>query len=323
LRGSGTVWGATEAVSSNENVLGATNTGSRTSLSYNVNVTQTAAGQRSSSQVFDSEETNSFQAGENAFTLTTGGRTFNITADIDEEDTNEEALNRIAGAINEAGSGVRAQVITDDEGSRLQLTGLTGERNAFELTEVNGDTIEISDSQEARDAMFTVQGQQFTSETNNVQIAGGRIELELRGTGQATVSSRQDTARASESISEFVTAYNESMRNLNNLPASSQSNRLQSQLNISGSQSRQLNNIGVTVNSDRTLSINSERLTEALREDPDNVRSQIAQLANQATEASRNALNLRNAPRNTSQMMNFLMNGMGGGRGGLVLDLFT
>jgi len=323
LRGSGQVWGAGEAVSSNNNVLGATMTGSKSSLAFDINVRQTAQGQRSSSQLFNNEEGNSFQAGENQFSLTAGGRTFNVTANIDEDDTDEEALNKIADAVNETGSGVRAQVVTDEDGSRLVMTGQTGERNAFELT---GENIEMTDSQEARNAMYSMDGQTYSSETNNVKIAGGRIELELRNAGQATVSSRQDTSRASESIGDFVSAYNNTMRDLSSLPASSQSNRIQSRLSVSNNQAGQLGAIGITVNSDRTLSIDNDRLTQALQDDPDRVRSQISQLANQANEASRNALNLRNAPRTNNQVTNFMMSGMQGmqGRGGgLVLDLLT
>jgi len=320
VRMNGQAWNAGEAVSSNNNVLTATMNGPRTSLSYEVNVRQTAQAQRSESASFASTESGAFETGRNTLSLTTGGRTFNVTADIREEDTNEQALNRMADAINEAGSGVRASVVTQEGESRLVLEGQTGERNAFTLEA----PVEMEVTQEAQNAVYEMYGREYTSASNNVSIAGGSIELELQSEGTATVTSRQDLSRVISAAESFVSAFNQSARDLSAMPRNTQVQQVESRMGLSNFNASQMARIGITMNTDRTLSIDTERLTQALEDDPSRVRRQLSQMATQADNAFRSAQNLRTAPRDNSHFFNYLQSGLASGANrGLVLDLMA
>jgi flagellar hook-associated protein 2 len=320
LRMNGQAWNAGEAVSSDRSVVTASMNGQRTSLTYDVNVRQTAQSQRSESAGLAGSERNQFEPGRNTLSLTAGGRTFNVTANIREDDTNTQALGRMADAINGAGSGVRASVVTEEGESRLVLEGQTGERNTFSL---NGP-VETENTREARDAQFTVQGQERSSDSNNVSIANGRIQLQLQGEGSATVSSRQDRNRIVSSAESFINAFNQSVRDLSAMPRSSQVQQVQNRMGLSNFNASQMARIGITMNSDRTMSIDNERLTRALEDDPSRTRRLMSQMANQADNAFRSAQNLRSAPRDTSQFMNYLQSGLAAGlSGSLVLDLMA
>jgi flagellar hook-associated protein 2 len=320
LRPNGAVWNAGEAVSSNNSVLTATMNGQRTNLSYEVTVQQTAQAQRSESAGLASAERNSFTPGSNTLSLTTGGRTFNITANIREDDTNQQALGRMADAINGANSGIRASVVTDEGESRLVLAGQTGERNAFTFE----GPVEVEETREAQDAVYSMYGQEHRSASNNVNIAGGRIQVELQGEGTATVTSRQDVSRAISSAESFVNAFNQSVRDLASMPRSNQVQQVQNRLGPSNFNASQLARIGITIGADRTMSIDTDRLTRALEDDPSRVRSTLSQVANQADNAFRSSTGMQFAPRNNSFLLNYLQNGMASGMGSsLILDLMT
>ena len=320
LRASGQAWNAGEAVSSDRNVFTASMNGQRTMLSYDVTVRQTAQSQRSESAGFASSERNAFTTGQNTLSLTTGGRTFNVTANIRENDTNEQALGRMADAINGAGSGVRASVVSEEGESRLVLEGQTGERNSFTLDA----PVDMNETREAQNAIFSVQGQERTSASNDVSIAAGRFQLQLQGEGTATVSSRQDVSRVVSSAESFVNSFNQSIRDLAAMPRSSQVQQVQNRLSPSSFSANQMARIGITVNADRTMSVDTERLTKAIDDDPNRVRRLMSQMANQADNAFRSAQNMRTSPRNNSHLMNYLQSGLSSGTNrSLVLDLMA
>ena len=317
--GSAGLWNSGKAVSSNANVLTASMDGRKTSLSYDVTVNRTAAAQRSESAALAGGGSGGFAAGRNDFTLKTGGRAYALSADIGEDDTNQSALGKFADAVNKSGSGVTASVVTEGDDAKLVLTGKTGEQNGFTVEGL--DTVK---TQDARDASYSMYGRDYASATNTVKIADGRIALELKSAGTATVTTRTDAAKAADAFVNFANAYNTSVKNLVDMPPSRQLNAVQSKLSVSNYDSAQLSKLGVTVNSDRTLSVDAGKLAEAIDSDPGRAQRLFTELADRADDAFRGAQALKYTPQTDSYLVNYLQSGLSAGlSGGLVLDLFA
>jgi flagellar hook-associated protein 2 len=173
-----------------------------------------------------------------ATTIGTGNLTINVgtssaTISIDPTDN---TLAGIASAINAAPNnpGVSATVITATDGARLVLTGTTtGAANAITVTQSGGDgglsalvydpansITNLTQTQQAVDAKFTINGFAATSASNVVSsaISGVSIDL-LKASATTTVGTtttstpttltiNPNTTAAQTSITSFVTALN-------------------------------------------------------------------------------------------------------------------
>jgi flagellar hook-associated protein 2 len=151
-------------------------------------------------------------------------------------DSTNNTLADIAAAINAAPNnpGVSATIITATDGARLVLTGTaTGSGNAITVTQSGGDgglsglvydpansITNLTQTQQAQDANFTVNGFAATSASNVVSgaISGVSIDL-LKPSATTTVGTvttatpttvtvTPDTTTAQKSITSFVTALN-------------------------------------------------------------------------------------------------------------------
>jgi flagellar hook-associated protein 2 len=161
--------------------------------------------------------------GTGTLTLAVGGQSTSITID-----SSDDTLSGIASAINNATNnpGVTASVITTSAGARLVLTGTaTGADNSITVTQSGGDggleqlaydpsndVTNLTQTQAAQDANFTINGYAATSASNQVSDAISGVTLNLTGVSAAntptTVSIAPDTSTASTSIGTFVTAVN-------------------------------------------------------------------------------------------------------------------
>ncbi|MGL4823648.1 flagellar filament capping protein FliD [Plesiomonas shigelloides] len=147
-----------------------------------------------------------------------GSETFSV--DIKEG----SSLKEVADAINKSpdNKGVKATILAGNDGtSRLVLVGQdTGEENQF--TVAGSGSTELTDmlggqsTQPAKDAKFTVDGQNMTSSTNKVKNAIQGITLELTDvsekvgdaykTNRITIDYDRDGVK--DSLKKFVDAYN-------------------------------------------------------------------------------------------------------------------
>jgi flagellar hook-associated protein 2 len=126
----------------------------------------------------------------------------------------------IAAAINGAtgNPGVTASIITATDGARLVLSGAaTGAANAITVTETDGGSglasvTNLTQTQAAQDANFTINGYAATSASNVVTGALSGVTLNLLAASAAntptTLTIAPNTANAQTSIGTFVTALN-------------------------------------------------------------------------------------------------------------------
>jgi flagellar hook-associated protein 2 len=220
-------------------------------------------------------------------------------------DTSDNTLAGIASAINSATNnpGVTASIITTTSGARLVLAGTkTGTANAITVTQSGGDgglaslvydpTNSITNltlSQAAADANFSINNFPATSASNQVSSAITGVTINLLGVSAAntttTLSVSPDTSAAQTSIGTFVTALNGVLSSIQTLTAYDPStqtagplngnatleafqNQLASildQISTGGSAGvRSLTDIGITANTGGTYDTNSTTLSNAL-----------------------------------------------------------
>ncbi len=205
-------------------------------------------------------------------------------------DSTNNTLATLAGAINAAGIGVNASVITDVSGSRLSLvSGTSG--SAGQLTIATGltdattsTTIGFHTGQTGQDANLTVDGVSLASGSNTVTTAIPGVTFQLLSTSASPIQVQitNDTSSISTAVSSLVSAYNKVISDVNGQEGKDSSGNaeplfgsttlslLQNQLSsalITGSSSGSISSItqlGIGFNQDGTLTLNSDTLNTVL-----------------------------------------------------------
>lgn len=307
--------------------VGATVTGTPPTGSYAVTVSQLAQAQSAASAPLANASTvvgtgtltirlGTYNATGNTFTPQSGSSPVNITIN-----SSNDTLGGIAAAINGASAGVTATVVTDNSGSRLALSSSnTGASNAFSLTVADADGSNtnmtglsqlafdptaqagagknLTQTQAAQDAQYSVNGLGLTSSSNSITTAINGLTLNLTqapaagSTLQAQVTVATDATSVTDSVSAFVkaynslvtldqglTAYNSSTHTASVLTGDLTTNQIGSQLSsvlgsqISGGAAGYswLANVGIDFNADGTLNLNSTKFANAMAANPNAV----------------------------------------------------
>jgi len=226
--------------------------------------------------------------------------TFNINGnDIDIVAT--DSLNDIRDAINNTeGLGAKASIIDDT----LVLESVeTGTDNSLSISDTTGTVLQelgildadgttISNQiQTAENAKLSINGIDVVSQSNIVDQAVSGIKFELTNVGTANIEVSKDTAKAEESVQAFVDQYNSLMNfideksNYNSdtdkaaiLQGDSTLMRLQSRLRQdvmdsveTGGNLTHISQLGISIDRDGVMSLDSNKLTEALNTDSEAV----------------------------------------------------
>lgn len=217
--------------------------------------------------------------------LTIQGHTFNV----DSAD-NDTTLATLASAINSVGIGVRANVITDSNGSRLSLvsgtSGAAGELSvSVSLSGASSGPISFASSQDGKDASLTVDGVAITTGSNTVSNAIPGVTFQLLGASAGTqiqVEITNDNTDIETAMGKFVSAYNAVINDINGQEKNDSTGNaeplfgnptlalIQGQISgalFSGAASGAIRNItqlGIGLNNDGTLTLNTDTLDAAL-----------------------------------------------------------
>jgi flagellar hook-associated protein 2 len=284
LTGATGVLSSLEGSSSNTDVLGLTSAGTgAVAGSHTITVQQLA-------------QTSSVFAGAVASTDALGGslsiQVGTGTAVVVPVVAGATSLSDFAAAINASSSGVTASVITGTAGAQLSLTsgtsGATGgiTVDASQLNDTTtGTALSFKTAQLGQDAMMTVDGISASSPSNTVSsvIPGVTFQLLDKSATPVQVQITNNTTSVGTAVSTFVSDYNAVVKALTAQEANSASGTpeplygnpliatIQEGLNsaISSSQGSpsaaiNLSSAGISVNSDGTLTINSDTLSTAL-----------------------------------------------------------
>ncbi len=201
-------------------------------------------------------------------------------------------LSDLETAINQAGLGVTASIINDASGSRIAITSNTsGSAGNFTVTST-GTSFAFATGVTGENASIQVNGITVTSPSNTVTGAVPGMTLNLLSASPGTaisLSVAPNTSQAAAAINQFVADYNQAIGDLNTQFADLGSGQgaladdptvrnLQSELlaaldytatSPSGSATAttvpSLSSLGISVNADGTLSVNSTTLNNVLQ----------------------------------------------------------
>jgi flagellar hook-associated protein 2 len=210
-----------DATVADKTIASATTTSDAVPGTYSLDVQNLATAASLTSQAFTNGA--STVVGTGTLTIAVGSASTAITID-----SGNDTLAGIASAINSAANnpGVTASVISTSGGARLVISGTsTGAANAITVTQSGGDgnlsslvydptnnVTNLTQTQAAQDANFTINGYAATSANNVVTGAITGVTLDLLAPSAAntptTLSISADPANASTSIGTFVTAVN-------------------------------------------------------------------------------------------------------------------
>src|ERR1700691_1393257 len=264
---------------------------------YNVTVTALAQAEQLLSNPFTA--TAAAAVGTGTLSLSLGNTSFNVTIN-----NTDNSLAGIAAAINSAAGnpGIAATVLQGSDGAHLVLSSsLSGAANTIQVTETDGggglaaltygtgNAGNYTQEAAAQDAAFSIAGVNYTSPSNTVTDALNGVTLNLLAPttagSTATLSVSNDISTIESNITAFVTAYNtmvtaiaplgsyDAATNtagpmLGNALLSGTTNQMQQALysvvNTGSSTYNSLASIGITTNSDGSLSVNNATLTNAL-----------------------------------------------------------
>ncbi len=205
-------------------------------------------------------------------------------------------LNDVASAINADKLGLTASVVTDANGSRLAIISNTS-GGAANFSVGSGGGLSFTQTTNGVNASFSVDGLNLASAGNTVTGAIPGLTLNLLGASAGNPVNlvvTPNTTAASNAINQFVTDYNSVITALNNqfndsgsgqgvLASDSTVRNLQSELlsaiswtssPASGTTSMpNLSSMGISVNKDGTLSVDSTGLSNALQNSYQDVQS--------------------------------------------------
>jgi len=197
-------------------------------------------------------------------------------------------LNTLAKKINGLNMGVTASVITDTSGAKLALvSNNTGKASDISLTTTADSALTFTKSSDGADAVASVDGIPVTSANNVISNVIPGLTLNLNGQlpgSPVTVSVEANADGVTQAVTDFVNAYNALTSDINAqftydstsgssgvLAGDSTVRTVQEELmqavsgiNVSNSGTPTLGSLGITMNDDGTLSLDSSTLNAAL-----------------------------------------------------------
>ncbi|MGE5384967.1 MAG: flagellar filament capping protein FliD [Betaproteobacteria bacterium] len=253
------------------------------------------------------------QVRKSGFTIPAGAGTLDIkvgtgTAVAVAIDANA-TLSTIRDAINASSAGVTASIVNDGTNDNLILTAknsgaantisVTGSAGFESFNYSSGTTNSWVNQQPANDATFKLNGITITSATNSITtaISGLTINLLKDNAGSATLTVAKSNNSVTTSLNGFIKAYNDAMGVMKNLTAYNANTKVAATLNgsstVRSAQSQlrsmlftasggsnadlqRLSDIGVSLQLDGTLKLDSTKLNNAISSDFNSVANLVS-----------------------------------------------
>lgn len=294
------------AESSNEDAVTATASNDAAEANYDINIQQTAEAHRiAGSRLSDSSTAISDLDG---FAGIAEKNVININS-TDITINSSDTLNEISTKINEAGAGVNASIVDNHLIIESSETGVDNELVAGDnITDSNGvlESLGIFDTngniadelQPAQNARIDINGiENIESSTNSFEDAVDGVNFEISAEAEtnttATISVAKNTQKAVDAVQSFVDQYNSAMDFLDSktdynsdteeaaiLQGDSTAMRLQMRLRSlvtdqvkESGEYKTLSSVGIEVDRDGVMELDSEKLTDAINNSAEEVKS--------------------------------------------------
>lgn len=279
------------AYSSNENIAAASYIGSSKpeddTPSYEVEVKSLASTQVNMGRFLPNEENVSLPPDTYSFDVSIDDLSYEFQFSIKATDTNRDVQERLSRLINNAGIGMTAQVIRDDnDNSSLRIesdaTGLkNGKYNQFHISD--NRTSKASGAVDylgldyvaspPTNASFLVNGEEITS-TSNHYILDNTYNLQLKGVSSedgetASIGLKTDVESLAENINTLVRGYNSFLQAVSEFGENHpKSNRLFHEMgSVARLYAKGLTQAGLNLNLDGTLEVDGDVLRQKATSD--------------------------------------------------------
>ncbi len=267
-------------------------------------------------------QTGGYNANTNTFTPASSGKTVSIDASGGTLSGIANAINAadagVKASVVQAGGGYQLSLtsnktgtdnsiklsVTDNDGGNADLSGLS----AFAFNPAAGPSgydKNLNQTVAAQNAQLTVNGVAVTSQSNEVGSAVGGVTLSLAASGTATVNVARDSEAFAASAQKFVEAYNTLQKGVSELSSASLRNtnpplasdgltaKLVDEVRNTvaqasygfGNERTTLSGIGITQQSDGTLSLDKDKQQGAFAANPDNSTKLLANTADRLTNS--------------------------------------
>ena len=252
--------------------------------SYDIEVISLASPQVNLGKYLPMDE-NSLEPGDYSFDVNVNDLGYEFQFSINENDTNHEIQQRLSRLINNSKIGLNASVEEGEAGTsalRIESTrvGIDFGQSSriFSISETSGGRTSgavehLGINYVARDASnahFRVNGIE-ASASSNTFILQNDYEVTLNGLSEnegqtATIGVKPDTIALQENISRLIGGYNDFIRSMSEYQETQQPSRhITRDLNkIVGFYQSQMNDLGISPNEDGTLSLDGDKLNEAV-----------------------------------------------------------
>ena len=222
-----------------------------------------------------------------SFDVQVGDMNYELQFTIHENETNQEIQERLARLINNAGIGIHASIIDEENLTSLRLTS-----DATGVPETHDTIFRISDTHTSKtkgaveylgidyitkmpqNAQFTINGEERSALTNDFSV-GNMFELHLKALTaedeQVTVTLKNDIESLTDNVEQLAMGYNQFLaathQYLDSHPRSS--NLLNEMGQIAGTFSSAFADMGVSIAEDGSLSVNRSVLGDAIASSDD------------------------------------------------------
>lgn len=295
-------WNVVTATSSNPTVMSATATGGSVTGSYTVTVNKLAASQTVASSAAPPFADSTAVVGQGDITIGLGSwasgsfvadpTRLPVTISVG---AGADSLAAVRDRINAANAGVSASIVQDFNGARLVLRSTqTGSANGFQIDTTgslgalayNGAGSAMTQTQPAENAEVTINNLPVTSASNTLTSAidGVTLKLSQVTTAPVDITVAQDTDAIAKSVQTFADAYSALAKYISTQSAYDATSKIggplqgdfttrttQNQLRsvfaqVSGASSvyTQISQIGLSVQTDGSLKLDTGKLKTAL-----------------------------------------------------------
>ena len=186
-----------------------------TETTYNISVTQLAQAQENIGLELNATDSSTADLGTNTFNVNINGRDYELDIEVVEGDTNEDVLEKMAQAVNEAGIGIGAEIAdgSGDGTKKLVITSDdTGAASAFTMSDISGNAVTATGagdvSTEAQDAAYKVDGVEDSSGSNTISLDEGLVTVDFKGVGESFLKVAPDEGKVKGAITDLVSEVN-------------------------------------------------------------------------------------------------------------------
>jgi flagellar capping protein FliD len=264
---------------------------------YTIEVEQVASTQSNESEAAPADEKNKLTDALNHIEIGIEGEVTDIHIERTPDQTNEELFENIANSINEQDLGITARVATNESGEiSVAVTGNeSGEGNDFTIEGGLAEAIGLNVVDTvAQDAILNVDNEIITSNTNLVELDGGKLGIKINAETTIPFDLHIEVSGrgALSAAKTFANNFNEAMtylQGLNNVAA----DLLQKQIMTAVSDHEDnFEELGITMNKDNKLVVDEEEFNIRFEDNEAEAkkiltkfRSSVNQVERRATQA--------------------------------------